>query len=106
MGEAEREAQSKVNDDDDDDDNTSGNPWILDTPNNREVIRISNEEWKPLIVSENASLYSYRGQCWGCLTMLEGKLKSDNQLLEVECPRCGKVSHFNGHRQRRRHNSK
>jgi hypothetical protein len=29
--------------------------------------------------------YSYHFQCWNCLKMHEGKMQSDNQMLEIEC---------------------
>lgn len=71
---------------------------------------------------EEEEKYSYHFQCYNCLTLHEGTIKSDNQLLEIECKElitwnpevnapdlffllgkpqvCGRVNHVYGRRRR------
>jgi hypothetical protein len=79
------------------------------------LIRVSYEQYQPPPKpSKNAPYYSYHFQCWNCLHYHEGIIRSDNQLLEIECdhlldfefdplfnimgkPRkCGKINHAYG----------
>ncbi len=60
----------------------------------KELERLS-EEWKPPPPpSKKAPWYSYHFQCWNCLTLHEGTIQSDNQLLELECKEL--LTHYEG----------
>jgi len=40
---------------------------------------------KQMMMMATKQKYSYHFQCWNCLTLHEGMIESDNQLLELEC---------------------